>query len=176
VVGIDRYPPGVGDLAYAVRDARAVRDLLEDELGFEVTALEDEEATRPRVLQEIVRVRQDLAFEDQFLIFFAGHGASFGEAGQEYCFLLPSDTETMDEDGVAASAIAMADLRDRLIKLPAKHVLVLVDACFSGCIAMRERGAGERREEFLERITRHPARQLITAGMRGETVREFDQK
>ncbi len=173
VIGIDRYGAGVPGLSYAVRDARAVRDLLRDHLAFDrVVLLEDEEAERSGILSTIVELNAELESDDQFFFFFAGHGISFREDEQEIGYLLPQDTSGFDEPSVAVDAISMTDLRERVTKLKAKHILLAIDACFGGYAARSPRGVDIQTENYLRIITTSRARQIITAGQQGQKVYE----
>ena len=55
----------------------------------------------------------------------------------------------------------------------AKHVLFLVDACYGGVAAIGSRGLdADTTPNYIEKITNNNARQIISAGGRGEKVIE----
>ncbi len=173
VIGIDHYGPGIPGLNYAVRDARSIRDLLLNHLGFDkVLLLENERAQRSDILRAIVELNHELQNDDQLFFYFAGHGVSFREAEQEIGYILPQDTSGFDEPSVAVDAISMTDLRERVTKLQAKHILLALDACFGGYAARSPRGMAVDTANYLRVITTSRARQIITAGRRGEVVYE----
>lgn len=163
VIGIDSYTGGIPPLSYAARDARAIRDLLRYLLGFdEVVLLQDEEATRSNIFVEIVKIKERLKYEDQFFFYFAGHGISFGEGSEEIGYLIPQDATGKDERSAAASAISMMDIRERVARLPSKHVLLMIDACFGGLAATSFRSLSPDAQNYLRIITSSKARQIIT--------------
>ncbi len=71
VVGINRYP--IKRLDYAVADAQKVAEKL-GELGFEVTLILDEEATREKIFTVLGTELKQTKPEDRVLFYFAGHG------------------------------------------------------------------------------------------------------
>lgn len=178
VVGIDEYAPAVGELSYAVRDARGVEEMLRFHLGFdEVVVLENQEAGRVDILRALLELGESLNQGDQFLVFFAGHGTTYGTERSEMGYLVPYDADSLSKTDVVTAGISMADLRSRLVGLPAKHVLLLVDACYSGYAAVGSRGRSRQplSPSYLREITREPARQLITAGKRHQRSFEADR-
>jgi len=66
----------------------------------------------------------------------------------------------------------MDDLQKISSMSKAKHVLFLVDACYGGLAAVGSRGLNPSTPNFIEKILRDKARQIITAGGRGERVIE----
>jgi caspase domain-containing protein len=176
VVGIDRYENGIRPLDYAVDDARAVGQLLESKLGFKVRYLLNEQARREGLINAIIGLHDQTGRDDQLLFFFAGHGVSFGDGDSETSYILPRDAKGNagdDENTAWDSGITMSELVGRLMKLPPKHILILLDTCFSGYAAVTARGSLERHpEQLLERLTSQPAHQILTGGMRGQRVFE----
>lgn len=173
VVGIDRYENGIDPLEYAVEDAKAMGRMLADRYEFEVRALENEEATRQGIINAIVSLESETTADDQLLFFFAGHGLSFGEGDQESGYILPQDAHGSTQDKAWYSGIPMTELVGHLVRLPPRHLLILLDACYSGYAAMRPRGSREGQpEQLLRRLTSQPGRHLISAGKRGERTYE----
>ena len=74
VIGINQYEKWPG-LEYAVNDATAIKNKL-NELGFdEIISLTDHEATRQKITQVLGdRLPREAKKNDRVLIFFAGHG------------------------------------------------------------------------------------------------------
>ena len=54
----------------------------------------------------------------------------------------------------------------------AKHVLFLMDACYGGLLAVDARSISKTAPGYIDKITRDNARQIITAGGKGEQVIE----
>lgn len=166
VIGIDRYGKWPA-LSHAVRDARAVHETLVQRFGFRpenVTALYDGEATRAAILKALNdrladarRVRRD----DRVMVFFAGHGATRRLAsGREVGYIVPVDAAQGD---LAADAISMPQLQEVAEAISAKHVLYVVDACYSG-LGLTRGGAADGSARFLADNARRIGRQMMTAG------------
>ncbi len=167
VIGIDQYGKWPR-LQHAVRDAKAMQEMLVQRLGFRaenVTTLLDGEATRANILRALndkladaKRVKRD----DRVLVFFAGHGATRKLAsGRDVGYVMPVDAPLND---FAADAIAMPQLQEVAEAIAAKHVLFIVDACYSGLGLTRGGGAQGDSARFLADNARRIGRQMITAG------------
>jgi len=163
-IGIDRYqrwPP----LSNAVNDARGALALFE-QLGFEqaMPMLIDDAATG-RAIQSLVR--DDLVTikpEDSLVVFYSGHGGNQEHlvGDQEFTtgYLIPADAE----DKVATWVDLDAWLRS-IARLPARHILVILDACYSGIaldsiIKWRD---GVSRNQRLSTLRARPSRRIITS-------------
>ena len=171
VIGIDRYTKAPR-LNYAVNDAKSIVAAVQ-QLGFasdKILLLLDEEATKQRIEQLLYGTLRRTTAEDRVLVFFAGHGltSSLPRGGDEG-FLLPVDG---DPEDLPLTAIAMEDIRKIARRIPAKHVLFAVDACYSGFTITRDVSPTKVDALYLESVTKEPAVQIITAGRKGEQVSE----
>lgn len=166
VIGIDQYAKWPG-LHHAVRDAKAIQEMLVARFGFKpenVTALYDGDATRTNILRTLNdkltdpnRVKRD----DRVMVFFAGHGSTRKLAsGRDVGYIVPVDAGLND---LAADAISMPQLQEVAEALSAKHVLFMVDACYSG-LGLTRGGAAQPSRNFLADNARRIGRQMITAG------------
>lgn len=116
---------GLGDLPNPVRDAEAVARVLRDNYGFEVEVLANK--SRREIEQVIESKYIDLGKgDDQLFVFFAGHG---------------SYKERLKDGGIAVRDSAADDIntylrfewiKHRLDNLSFRHILVVVDVCYSG--------------------------------------------
>jgi len=166
VVGIDRYAKWP-QLHHAVRDARAVQETLVARFGFKpanVTALYDGEATRAnilRVLNEKLADPARLKRDDRILVFYAGHGGTRKlTSGRDVGYLIPVDASLTE---FASDAISMPQLQEVAEATPAKHVLFLIDACYSG-LGLTRGGGAPKTASFLSDNARRLGRQMLTAG------------
>jgi peptidoglycan/xylan/chitin deacetylase (PgdA/CDA1 family) len=171
VVGVNEYDHWPR-LSYAVQDARGIRDALVDKLGFasdHVIELFDGKATRERILSVLGdELPAKVGPEDRVFVFFAGHGTTREiRQGSQHGYIVPVDA---DMEHLASQAISMSLLEDVQESLPAKHVLFVMDACYSG-IALTRSGTytGDPRR-YLREVTRRTARQILTAGGADEQV------
>jgi peptidoglycan/xylan/chitin deacetylase (PgdA/CDA1 family)/uncharacterized caspase-like protein len=166
VIGIDQYAKWP-QLHHAVRDARAVQETLVARFGFKpenVTALYDSEATRTnilRVLNDKLADPKKLKRDDRVLVFYAGHGGTRKLAsGRDVGYLIPVDAALAD---FASDAISMPQLQEVAEATPAKHVLFLIDACYSG-LGLTRGGGAPKTDSFLRDNARRLGRQMLTAG------------
>ncbi|UZR94546.1 caspase family protein [Chondrinema litorale] len=173
VIGIDSYENGIQPLSYAVADAKAIKSMFEDNLGFdEVIMLENSQGSRREILRNISLLRSKMVEEDQFFFYFAGHGISYGDANSEIGFLVTHNASGFSREDIEIDGISMTDLRERLVKLPAKHVLLAIDACYGGYAAVTSRSLPDETLNYLKIISKSRSRQIITAGKRGQEVQE----
>ena len=66
----------------------------------------------------------------------------------------------------------MDELKRRSVSISAKHVLFLVDACYSGLATEFHRGLDLDTQGFLQKVAKLPVRHIITAGTKNEQVVE----
>jgi uncharacterized caspase-like protein len=172
VVGIDDYqkwPP----LHYAVNDARDVRDRLM-KLGFpkeNIMFLTDKMATKDQI--ELVlgdELRRKVGPNDRVFIYFAGHGQTEElPGGKQEGYIVPVDG---DKSNLFSTCVSMASVRMFSERMSAKHVFYVIDACYSGLALMRGGELNPQDQQYLRKVARFPARQLVTAGSAGEQVIE----
>src|SRR5215467_4785890 len=94
--------------------------------GFKVQLLTD--PTRYKILSALVEYRNKLHADDSLLVYYAGHGLYDKETLKGYW--LPADAEK----DVDANWIIADDITSRIRVLPARHILVVSDSCFSGML------------------------------------------
>jgi peptidoglycan/xylan/chitin deacetylase (PgdA/CDA1 family)/Flp pilus assembly protein TadD len=166
VIGIDAYQTWP-TLSYATNDAQAVRDLLLKKYNFKddhVFLLLDKQATRQNILSLLgdKLANPDLVkHEDRVFVFFAGHGATRHLAsGRDLGYIIPVDADLSNYEG---QAISMTNFQDIAEGIPAKHLLFVMDSCYSG-LALTRGGGGLPIGNYLLEISRRTARQMFTAG------------
>lgn len=165
IIGIDDYV-NWQKLQYAVHDALGVKDTLIQKYGFKpdhVFTLLDGQATRQNILSLLGDKLggATVQHEDRVFVFFAGHGATRKLAsGRELGYIVPVDADLADLEG---SAISMTNFQDISEAIPAKHVLFVMDSCYSG-LALTRGGMPAFSQNYLNEISRREARQMFTAG------------
>lgn len=163
VIGIDEYAKWP-KLEYAGRDAQSIADTLTGQFGFpssQVIVLKNEQATRNNILAAFHdRLADDRTGKnDRVFVFFAGHGATRQLAsGRDLGYIIPVDS---DPNEFATDAIAMTDIQNIAESMQAKHVMFVMDACYSGLGLTR---GGASSSSFLRENARRSARQMLTAG------------
>ncbi|HEV2799465.1 MAG TPA: caspase family protein [Pyrinomonadaceae bacterium] len=158
VIGNNAYRQ-LPKLQTAENDAREVEKLLRDSYGFRTRLLLN--GTRQQIVGAFSAYRRDLSSEDNLLVYYAGHGINDTEAGRAYW--LPVDSSRED----SSNWISADDITAGTKAIPAKHVLVISDSCYSGTLT---RGIGEMlprpsdREQFLRKMMSGRSRTLMASG------------
>jgi len=168
IIGVNKYEKWP-QLESAVNDANAVAERLES-LGFNIVKLVNADATRDNIVRVLghdmpMRVHKN----DRVFIFFAGHGHTEETfSGRKLGYIVPYDAELYN----TTTAISMEELRLFADKIKAKHLLYVMDSCYSGLGLTRSTGIPPQTEDYVKKITGKVARQMITAGQAGEQVAE----
>ena len=172
VIGIDSYEKWP-NLRYAANDAQAVRDLLVQKYKFKpqnVFLLLNKEATRQNILSLLgdkLANPEMVKREDRVFVFFAGHGATRKlPSGRDLGYIIPVDADLSSYQG---QAISMTNFQDVAEAIPAKHLLFVMDSCYSG-LALTRGGGLPRSANYLQEIARRISRQMFTAGGADEQV------
>jgi len=174
IVGVNRFrDTRIAPLSYATNDAQAVARAL-GPLGFpasNVTVLRDAQATKgeiERVLSSVVR--KATAPEDRLFLFFATHGVTVPlPGGGEEGYLLFHDTDPTD---LPYTALSMSALKQIGQRIPARHILVAVDACYGGYSLVRAQAPPVLDRRYLELLAQSRVIQVLTAGRKNQPVLE----
>ena len=133
LVGLNKYlyQWAVPQLQFAVNDARELKDALEKQ-GWEVTLLLNEDARRERVVAELYRHAWITTPNDDFILYFAGHGVR-NRFSTKRAFWLTYDAHI---DSLDVGGIRLHHLLEYISDVPAGRKLVLLDHCFSGDLVL----------------------------------------
>lgn len=161
IIGNDQYA-AYPALKTAVNDAKSMDVILRERYGFKTKLLLN--AKRHEILTAIHELNTKLTDRDNLLIYYAGHGEidPKGENG----YWLPTDAEV----GNPANWISSKSVTDLLSIMPAKHVMVVADSCYSGALSgsavakLPERVDESKRAKWLKVMTTRKARTLLTSG------------
>jgi Caspase domain len=155
-------------LANPIFDAETIAQELSNNYHF-ITHLVKNPA-RDTILAELRLYSSKIySKEDQLLIFFAGHG-NFDNVYKEG-YLIAADTKK--DDKVKSSYLSHSILRTIVNNIPCNHILLVIDACFSGTFDRRiaSRGLGSveddkisRSEEWIRQKLSLNTRKYITSG------------
>ncbi len=177
VVGIDKYANATHkfpDLQGAVSDANLVEKAFQT-IGFDqVVTLRNAQATKARIIETLGdEVGMKATENDLIVFFFAGHGDTRGHAADQMGFVLPAD---YDPQKHMATSISMSTLRDVSRQIQAKHVLYVMDSCFSGGILQSRAPLVEIPVEgtlrYVQGLLERPAHVVITAGGQSDFANE----
>jgi hypothetical protein len=182
VIGVDKYAEHE-PLTNAANDARAVLELFK-RCGFEelpeAPSLFDEQATLG-ALTSLVREQLPgvLQPDDSLVIFYAGHGATIESKAPD-----PEDASKMELRHTGylipvearrqkpSDWLRLDAFLDDLSNLPARHVLVILDACKSGFALsekFKRRGEGQA-PGTIAQLAERVSRRVITSATHEQTA------
>jgi len=164
VIGNDQYHNLV-PLANARSDATAMHQVLRDNYGFSSSLLLD--ADRMQMFRAIGDLATRTGPDDLVLIYYAGHGVST----REISYWLPVDISSRQEaPGLGVSSDEVANW---IKNIPARHVMVIADSCYSGA-GIAESGGTTFRAADVERmlpfLIRSRSRTMLTSGGDGPVL------
>jgi peptidoglycan/xylan/chitin deacetylase (PgdA/CDA1 family)/uncharacterized caspase-like protein len=166
IIAVDDYATWP-QLRYAAHDALGVKDVLIQKYNFKpdhIFTLLNKEASRQNIMSLLGDKLADpnlVQREDRVLVFYAGHGATRKLAsGRELGYIIPVDA---DLSNYAGSAISMTNFQDISEAIAAKHVLFIMDSCYSG-LGLTRGGSLLLPQNYLSEMARREARQMLTAG------------
>lgn len=87
------------------------------------------DATLARIREALRFVAKSSSLDDTVVIFFSGHGASFDDSNDSVSALIPIDYDERIRD---STSLPEAEFSAALRQIPARRLVVLLDACYSG--------------------------------------------
>jgi len=173
IIGIDKYKYS-DQLNYAVKDAKAVKNMLINKFDYNeenIRYLTDEEATLSNIKLNLGEVATSAGENDRILVFYSGHGETLsGKDGTETGYIIPYEGK---QNNPYATGLVMDEILRTCQMSDAKHMLFLMDACYSGLMTENVKGLSKPQEQgYLSKVANEKARQIITAGDSDEQVIE----
>lgn len=168
-----------------ILDASSIATELNTRYGFETEVLKD--PTLDCMGDALYRYgrNREYAADAQLFIFFAGHGHYREDLGVG--LLIAKDSPRVDP--LVRKSLNHAILRRLVDSIPCNHILLVIDACYSGTIderlekhnqmnvaeenvrnrsdvptIMKISGRRETQDEFVQRKMQHTTRQFLTSG------------
>ncbi|MCB9334245.1 MAG: caspase family protein [Lewinellaceae bacterium] len=147
VVGTANYAGEELDLKYAAKDARdiasAIRQignqLFEDGVYVQLLSTDSLDQTslptKNNIHKAFEQVKTRAKAEDILVVYFSGHGLSYGDADQALFYYLTQSmaNENLSDAGLRASrTISSAELTRWINDIPALKQVLILDACNSG--------------------------------------------
>lgn len=166
IIGINKYKY-CNPLLDASNDAKAISDILIEKFNFKkenVVLLLDEEATKDNIMNRYYELIKKTKKDDRVIFFYAGHGYTCNYRRGSIGYLVPVDGEASN----LYTMIKWQELTEVAEQINAKHMLFIMDACYSGLALTRTLQPGTSR--FLKDMLSRYTRQVITAGKGDETV------
>ena len=162
-----------GNLNNPIKDARAIEKELKEVFGFETQIYPN--LTKKQIYDKLKFWRNKTFREgSQLLVFFSGHGTFDDFEGKG--FFVPKGKSTD-----LGSYIDLSSLGNIVTQIPCDHILLAIDACYSGTIdqeiAMDRSGFARpgssnkdiKRQGIIQRQLRNKSRLLITSGGKERT-------
>jgi TPR repeat protein len=160
-------------LTNPVSDADAVNQALTSLYAFKVEEVRN--ATDEQILAKLTEyLHRKFEPQDQLFIFFSGHGYFDPDLGKGY--LVPANALLVQDDIGHRSLLAHETVMSYVNRIPAAHVVLVLDACFSGTLDRKVAETGLRGDpstdiyahatlpELLERKEPKRTRRYITSG------------
>jgi|GEM_PF-1181463 len=173
VIGVGAYVDPAWNAPTAEHDARALYQTLTDPAfsaypSEQVELLLGPDATRAGVLDALGRLARRARQDSTALVVFTGHGA-LGDDGPYY--LATHDTRFSGAQIARGTGVSVRDLALALRAVPAKQLLLALNACFSGVAGAklgtggigRDPGSVLPEEQGAEVVASGEGRAIITA-------------
>jgi formylglycine-generating enzyme required for sulfatase activity len=185
VVGIDRYDSAsIPPLRFAAADASALAKLL-PALGFpNVTVLLNDEATPGAIRRILGQFNANMQANDRLLVHFSCHGVASQTSGGRRGHLLLHGSKIVGEwptdqslylDRPPEDHLDMSGFLQEVHALPAKHKVIILDACFSGFMAQARAVTALTKVPELRGCVSKPVTAVFAAGMSEDRAWEDDK-
>ena len=161
VIGIDKYKAPWPTLSNAVHDATGMAEELSKDYKFDkVTTLLDDNATRANIIRQMEWLTDNVKKNDNVLIFYSGHGDYKKTLNKGFWVPVDAQSESV------VDFISNSDIQTFLGGIPAKHTLLIADACFSGDIfrGMEETVAKDDMQRYYHEVEHRASRQAMSSG------------
>ncbi len=163
IIGNNEYQDAsISTLDQPIKDAQKLYNVLTTEYTFEKKdVLFLKNATRTNIIEAFDALSNNLTSSDNLLIFYAGHG--YWNEKKETGYWLPVDAKKSN----TANWLRNSTIQGYLDEIPAKHTLLIADACFGGGI-FKTRKAFSDAPPSIESLYKLKSRKGITSGMLNE--------
>jgi len=161
IIGNNDYSE-LPSLETPVNDALAVARVLEDRYGFKTQVLIN--ADRYTILQTLNSFKEKLSRDDNFLLYYAGHGALDEKNNRGHW--LPVDAHPT----IPTNWISNVTITEYINTFDAKHIMVIADSCYSGTLTRQvrpalPRGKAKKREvDYYQKWAKVLSRTAMTSG------------
>ncbi len=132
-IAIDDYRDSTyPEISNAKHDVERFSTLLIEKYGFSLAfdPIVDSQATHKNILDKLFDLNEKCTAKDNLIIYYAGHGIQDPESKVGYW--IPYGARNTRRDYINNSQII-----DEIKSIPAKHILLISDSCFSGAFVTR---------------------------------------
>lgn len=157
----DYTDPGFKTLQYPIRDANNLKNILTDKYTFDPENIDTlYNRSREDILETIIARCKSLGPDDNLLVFYAGHGDTTMDKFRNIDgYLIP----TSAKKGLTSYFITSEEIKKALLKSNARHVLFLLDACYSGAFTRGEDSVDNNVADILKQYEQS-SRKVMTSG------------
>lgn len=145
LIGIDQYEHW-GKLQYPVGDCNQFFGLLKEHYGFGeqdlIQSLYNEQATADIIFDELYRLQEQdedgkprLGTDDNLILYFSGHGHLDKSLDEGYWAPVDAPVPVKNRPSDLRKLVSVSEVVKILSQVKAHHILLIVDACFSGAFA-----------------------------------------
>ncbi len=174
LIGAWDYPGTDDDLQFVKQDIERLKIKLK-KIGFEEKKikilLKTQDTSERKITTALHWLINNTNPEDRILIAYAGHGQTVNGLG----YIVPTNISPQKEN--YPDFISMADIQAIYKIIPAKHLFIVFDSCFSGALFEDSKGDNtfsfndfRSVSNYLKVNTFRKARQALTAGPADQTV------
>jgi caspase domain-containing protein/glucodextranase-like protein len=159
IIGVqDYHDPDITDLDHPLSDAQRVYQVLTSIYTFEAENVKFlKNPSKNEITKSLDFYFGSITENDNLLVFYAGHG--YWDENFEQGYWLSADADR-DNRG---TWLSNGTLRDYMRAIPAKHSLLITDACFGGGI-FKSRDAFANSSVAINKLFELPSRKAMTSG------------
>lgn len=159
IIGINNYSDAtIAELEKPIRDAEIFYNVITTKYTFNTENVKLlKNATMAEIVDALDFFAKKVRTEDNFLIFYAGHGV--WDKGAEIGYWLPSDAKKNSK----LAWFRNSTLKDYLNEIKSKHTLLVSDACFGGSI-FKTRAAFNDAGLAINKLYDLKSRKAMTSG------------
>ncbi|MCS7037430.1 MAG: caspase family protein [Saprospiraceae bacterium] len=179
IVGINKYKNPKYNLNYALADATAFREQLQQSStgifkGIEVAFIADEQATLSNIAAALEKIKTTAQARDVFVFYYAGHGV-LNEKRMFY--LVPHDVTQLygNDEALEAKGLSASALQQYSKDIKAQKQLYLLDACQSAGALEQVAVRGAAEEKAISQLARATGTHWLTASGSEQFASEFAQ-
>jgi hypothetical protein len=164
IVGINNYQEWY-PLKTAVKDARALKDILINQYSFDkVLLITDRDATQLNVINALKKFAGGLNESDNLLIYYAGHGQLDEFTGDGYW--IPVDGKHKNAGTWISHLLVKSILSSERVK--AKNIALISDSCYAGALLRSGPSpvstADDKYQGKILALSARKSRQVFTSG------------
>ena len=163
IIGVQDYKDAsIPDLDQPVSDAKKLYNVLIENYNFESQNIKFlENAKKDEITGALDYYFENITANDNLLVFYAGHG--YWDKKFEQGYWLTSDSYKSKR----GSWLSNSTIKDYMRAIPAKHSLLITDACFGGGI-FKSRDAFANASMAVNQMYSLPSRKAMTSGALSE--------